>query len=170
MGAVGTHCSVHTGLCPASSQRGFSRRAKVPNLPCTLPSCQHHQRPGGIILPGSVPCSREMKPCHHPLSDSKFCINWLIKCRADFLSRPALPPQHSKAGLVGTDSFGATGSPAAAWDGLGRKPPAHSEHWLGWGLCRAVFCPGRVRAQMVGVRDLGIFVRGDCCGKPQQGV
>lgn len=121
-------------LCPALSHGGFSRRAKVPNLPCTLPS-QHHgpgQHLRGIILPGSVPCSREVKPCHHPLSDSKICINWLIKCRANFLSRPAPVALQSR---ISGDRI-----PSAAWDGVGRKPSAHtSPGWAGGcaGLCFA---------------------------------
>lgn len=136
----------------------------MPNLPCTLPSCQHHglgQHPGGIILPGSVPRSREMKPCHHPLSDSKFCINWLIKCRADFLSCP--PPQHSKAGLEGTDGFGDAGSPQQPGRVWGESPRL-TRALGGLGAVQGCVLPGQdhLAAQMAGVHDPGIFVPGDC--------
>lgn len=32
------------------------------------------------MLLGQAPRSREMKPCHHPLSDSELGINCLLKC------------------------------------------------------------------------------------------
>lgn len=66
---------------------------------------QHLPLPAAIpmdrMLLGQEPRSREMKPCHHPLSDSELGINCLLKCWADFLSCP--PPPGSQQSRISWD-------------------------------------------------------------------
>lgn len=111
--------------------------------------------PGDSILPGPGPRSREMKPCHHPLSDSEFCINWLIKCWADFLSRP--PPPGTRQSRISEDNdFGDARSQKQPELLLGEGPPRLALSTGQAGGCaghRAAFCPGRISAQMAGVGD-----------------
>lgn len=54
----------------ASQGRGAHKSCPTP-----CPTAVLGQHPRGQHPPDPVPHSREMRPCHHPLSDSEFCIN-----------------------------------------------------------------------------------------------